>query len=137
MRRAAASLRSFAARDCVGGRKAIGVGEWALRSAAECTCHPSVGLWDKEWLSCGVRTAVAPPCGGTCQRAATVLLAVLVGVDDGLGVWRVCVGRLLARVACRGEATSVPTARGRAATGVDSGYGASAYTSGSRRMQVF
>ena len=98
--------------------KAIGVGEWALRSAAECTCHPSVGLWDKEWLSCGVRTAVAPPCGGTCQRAATVLLAVLVGVDDGLGVWRVCVGRLLARVACRGEATSVPTARGRAATGV-------------------
>ena len=92
------------------------MGEWALRSAAECTCHPSVGLWDKEWLSCGVRTAVAPPCGGTCQRAATVLLAVLVGVDDGLGVWRVCVGRLLARVACRGEATSVPTAR--AATGV-------------------
>ena len=33
-----------------GGRKA---GEWALRSAAECTCHPSVGLWDKERLSCG------------------------------------------------------------------------------------
>ena len=53
----------------------------------------------------------------TCERAeaeraqatATVLLAVLLGVDDGLGVWRVCVGRLLARVACRGEATSVPT----------------------------
>ena len=50
-----------------------------------------------------------------------MLLAVLLGVDDGLGVWRVCVGRLLARVACRGEATSVPTARGRAATGVVSG----------------
>ena len=53
---------------------------------------------DKGWLSCGC----APGCGGTCVRTATVLLAVLVGVDDGLGVWRVCVGRLLARVACRG-----------------------------------
>ena len=45
------------------------------------------------------------------MRTAAALLVVLVGVVDGLGVHRVCTGRPLACVACRGEALVAPTAR--------------------------
>ena len=78
-------ISSFARcpRLCGGGAgRAIGIGEWALRSVAESTCHPSVGMWDREWLSCGC----APLRCHLCARSCRSLLAVLVGAVVGRGV---------------------------------------------------
>ena len=115
----AAAILVPSPRDCVGGRKAIGM----VRGPAvglRCTCHPSVGLWDGEWLSCEWQWECAPLRACEPARVPEPVCAQLLRSSPlrwcrrRFGRVAVCVGRLW-RVSHAGEPYWSPPPGPRAA----------------------